>query len=181
MDGRSGRVASDSCPAAFGTTLPDQQLLCRNDKWQQSAGQRPPAPSKGCGGTLQTDYYRLNPTHKRHSWRSWSCGRSLCEAGSPTHIGHGPLLFSFVRRLPLPRGDEDPPQVGGQALDKARGRKPRDEARPFSRGVALWAFERRPIAQVRDVRGAAPGAACCVKALPALGCAGEVRAARLVM
>ena len=93
----------------------------------------------------------------------------------------GQLMFSFVRRLPLPRGDEDPPQVGGQALDKARGRKPRNEARPFSRGVALWAFERRPIAQVRDVRGAAPGAACCVKALPALGCAGEVRAARLVM
>ena len=91
------------------------------------------------------------------------------------------FLFSFVRRLPLPRGDEGPTQVGGQALDKARGRKPRNEARPFSRGVALWAFERRPIAQVRDVRGAAPGAACCVKALPALGCAGEVRAARLVM
>lgn len=91
------------------------------------------------------------------------------------------VVFSFVRRLPLPRGDEGPTQVGGQALDKARGRKPRNEARPFSRGVALWAFERRPIAQVRDVRGAAPGAACCVKALPALGCAGEVRAARLVM
>jgi hypothetical protein len=29
------------------------------------------------------------------------------------------FLFSFVRRLPLPRGDEGPTQVGGQALDKA--------------------------------------------------------------
>ena len=28
------------------------------------------------------------------------------------------FLFSFVRRLPLPRGDEGPTQVGGQALDK---------------------------------------------------------------
>ena len=91
------------------------------------------------------------------------------------------LLFSFVRRLPLPRADEGSTRACGQALDKARGRKPRNEARLFSRGSALWAFERRPIAQVRDVRGAAPGAACCVKALPALGCAGEVRAARLVM
>lgn len=101
--------------------------------------------------------------------------------GGDFQCRHCRLLFSFVRRLPLPRGDEGPTQVGGQALDKARGRKPRNEARPFSRGVALWAFERRPIVQVRDVRGAAPGAACCVKALPALGCAGEVRAARLVM
>ena len=93
----------------------------------------------------------------------------------------GQLMFSFVRRLPLPRADEGSTRACGQALDKARGRKPRNEARPFNRGSALWAFERRPIAQVRDVRGAAPGAACCVKALPALGCAGEVRAARLVM
>lgn len=96
-------------------------------------------------------------------------------------IAAGRLLFSFVRRLPLPRADEGSTRACGQALDKARGRKPRNEARLFSRGSALWAFERRPIAQVRDVRGAAPGAACCVKALPALGCAGEVRAARLVM
>ena len=89
-------------------------------------------------------------------------------------------MFSFVRRLPLPRGDEDPPQVGGQALDKARGRKPRNEARPFSRGAALWAFERRPIAQVRDEHGAAPGAACCVKPLRAFGGMGDVPAARLM-
>lgn len=135
--------------------------------------------AEGLEGPAGTE--RLDPTHKRHSWRSWSCGRSLREAGSPTHIGHGPLLFSFVRRLPLPRADEGSTRACGQALDKARGRKPRNEARLFSRGSALWAFERRPIAQVRDVRGAAPGAACCVKALPALGCAGEVRAARLVM
>ena len=66
-------------------------------------------------------------------------------------------------------------------MDKARGRKPRNEARPISRGSALWAFERRPIAQVRDVHGAAPGAATCVKPLPGLGGLGEVRAARLVM
>lgn len=92
-----------------------------------------------------------------------------------------PQLFSFVRRLPLPRGDEGPTQVGGQALDKARGRKPRNEARPFNRGAALWAFERRPTAQVRDVHGAAPCAACCVKPLPALGGMGGVSAARHVM
>lgn len=90
-------------------------------------------------------------------------------------------MFSFVRRLPLPRGDEGPTQVGGQALDKARGRKPRNEARPFNRGAALWAFERRPTAQVRDVHGAAPCAACCVKPLPALGGMGGVSAARHVM
>ena len=90
-------------------------------------------------------------------------------------------MFSFVRRLPLPRGDEGPTQVGGQALDKARGRKPRNEARPFNRGAALWAFERRPTAQVRDVHGAAPSAACCVKPLAAFGGMGGVRAARRVM
>jgi len=69
----------------------------------------------------------------------------------------------------------------GQALDKAPGRKPRNEARPFSLGAALWAFERRLIAQVRDVHGGAPGAASWVKPLPAVGGVGEVRAARLVM
>ena len=72
------------------------------------------------------------------------------------------------------------PGPDGQALDKAPGRKPRNEARPFSRGAALWAFERRPIAQVRDEHGAAPGAACCVKPLRAFGGMGDVRAARLM-
>lgn len=52
----------------------------------------------------------------------------------------GVLVFSFVRRLPLPRADEGSTCAYGQALDKARGRKPRNEARPFSRGAALWAF-----------------------------------------
>ena len=101
--------------------------------------------------------------------------------GGDFQCRHCRLLFSFVRRLPLPRGDEGPTQVGGQALDKARGRKPRNEARPFNRGAALWAFERRPTAQVRDVHGAAPCAACCVKPLPALGGMGGVSAARHVM
>ncbi|TXH37735.1 MAG: hypothetical protein E6Q92_10435 [Burkholderiaceae bacterium] len=50
------------------------------------------------------------------------------------------LLFSFVRRLPLPRADEGSTRACGQALDKARGRKPRNEARPFSRSVTLSAF-----------------------------------------
>ena len=90
-------------------------------------------------------------------------------------------MFSFVRRLPLPHADEGPTRACGQALDKARGRKPRNEARPFNRGAALWAFERRPTAQVRDVHGAAPCAACCVKPLPALGGMGGVSAARHVM
>lgn len=91
-----------------------------------------------------------------------------------------PQLFSFVRRLPLPHADEGSTRACGQALDKARGRKPRNEARPFSRGAALWAFERRPIAQVRDEHGAAPGAACCVKPLRAFGGMGDVPAARLM-
>ena len=54
-------------------------------------------------------------------------------------------------------------------MDKARGRKPRNEARPFSRGAALWAFERRPIAQVRDVHGAAPSAARYARPVLTLG------------
>ena len=72
------------------------------------------------------------------------------------------------------------PGPDGQALDKAPGRKPRNEAKPFSWGAALWAFERRPIAQVRDEHGAAPGAACCVKPLRAFGGMGDVPAARLM-
>ena len=127
----------------------------------------------------------------RAKWRSAQT-EYLSKADDQSQIGYPPfaleeisqplclLMFSFVRRLPLPRGDEDPPQVGGQALDKARGRKPRNEARPFSRGAALWAFERRPIAQVRDEHGAAPGAACCVKPLRAFGGMGDVPAARLM-
>jgi hypothetical protein len=94
---------------------------------------------------------------------------------------NGILGLALFDACPSRATSDGLPGPDGQALDKAPGRKPRNEARLFSRGSALWAFERRPIAQVRDVRGAAPGAACCVKALPALGCAGEVRAARLVM
>ena len=78
---------------------------------------------------------------------------------------------SRARRDGLPGPD-------GQALDKAPGRKPRNEARPFSRRAALWAFERRPIAQVRDEHGAARGAACCVKPLRAFGGMGDVPAAQ---
>lgn len=64
----------------------------------------------------------------------------------PTAQAHRPraATVQLCSTPALPRGDEDPPQVGGQALDKAREETAR-QARPFSRGVALWAFERRPI------------------------------------
>jgi len=114
-------------------------------------------------------------------------GRSTAIWG-PAGTREGPLCAAFCGRFGLALFDACPsramrdglPGPDGQALDKAPGRKPRNEAKPFSWGAALWAFERRPIAQVRDEHGAAPGAACCVKPLRAFGGMGDVPAARLM-
>ena len=51
-------------------------------------------------------------------------------------------MFSFVRRLPLPRGDEGPPQVGGQALDKAE-QKLRETHNNNAGQAAVAGFARR--------------------------------------
>jgi len=100
---------------------------------------------------------------------------------STIEVANGSNGLALFDACPSRATSDGLPGPDGQALDKAPGRKPRNEARPFSRGAALWAFERRLIAQVRDVHGASPGAASCVKTLPALGGVGKVRAAWLVM
>lgn len=153
---------------ATGATLSGPSSLVRSEASLLSGA--------GVQGRLNANSSIKSGKSQGHYWDMASVSRHYCMWLTI----RGRFLFSFVRRLPLPRGDEGPPQVGGQALDKARGRKPRNEARPFSRGVALWAFERRPIAQVRDEHGAAPGAACCVKPLRAFGGMGDVPAARLM-
>ncbi len=71
-------------------------------------------------------------------------------AAMRSEFSEDPYCLALFDACPFLATMKAPPAPGGQALDKARGRKPRTASRRFRTGEALWAIECRARLQGRS-------------------------------